>query len=592
MPSKYISNLLIFCCLMYFQASNAQVYAPDTTFKQDIIPVEEKINFLHKIDEKNYFIGTNLYDDGSTPLIKNLYKVNLTGELLNTQKDINSTLVDANGDKILLTNFDGTFLFENLKLRLIDKRRAFDVNWGNNEILINDFGKVKIVNFNGKELYNPNMQASRGFFFEPVIYFNNDSLILMEDDKIRFFSKNGKNLSTSQKIAFPHAINSFNSLGARYFFKINNSFLGLNSFLAYFPYYINYITIFVNGKIIQNDLKKLHSKIIFTDNNKSIIHIRTTGYESSGYTFYNEKFEIIKNKTLFGDNYRKLIAFDDYFLATDGNKIIKLSTKNSKYIEAILPDTVEINDKPFKIFTKSFGINEKINISCDRDLIRNDTLYPKKLGFYKIAFKTNSGIVLNKVITVKKRIDSISLTGFKDIYLTELPIKFTLKSKSGLPVKFNFEGDNLGYVSEGQITKNDLAFYYSSGNFRFKFITLNLQFTTSGNEIYNTSSKNYQLIIKDIKSLFDFENPKELFILYPNPNLNRNIKVLFLTKEYTINPKFKLQDIFGKEIIIEELPNLLDNISELILPPNTVSGLYFLTVQLGDKIETKKIIIK
>ncbi len=592
MPSKYISKLLLLLCLMYFYTSNGQVYAPDTTFKKDIIPVGEKINFLHKIDEQTYYIGTNTYDDGNKPLIKNLYTVNLSGEFLNTQKDINLILVDANRDKILLTNIDGTFLFENQKLRFIDKRKSFDVNWNNKEILINDSGKVKILDFNGTELYNPNIQANKGYHYESVFYFNNDTLISVENQKLIVFNKKGVKLISSDEIVLPNTI-LFGALLANLFFNINSKFIGLNVFKYDYPFYVNYLTIFdINGKVILNNSKNQYSRIIFNDNLHSVIQTRKNGYESSNYSFYNDNFDLIKNKTLFGDNYRKLIAFEDYFLATDGNKIYRLSTKNSAYIEAILPDTVEINDKPIKISTKTIGNAEKVNISCDCNLIKNDTLYPKKAGFYKITFKTNSGLVLNKTITVKKRIDSVSFIDFKDIYLTELPLKFTLKSKSGLPVKLNFDGEDLGYISDGLITKKDLAFYYRNGNFRFDSISINLKLATDGNEIYDTYTKLIPIKITGIKSLFDFENQKELFILYPNPNLDKNIKVLFLTKEYPMNPQIKLTDIFGKETIIREQDILFDNISELTIPENIASGLYFLTVQLGDKIETKKIIIK
>ncbi|WP_394991577.1 hypothetical protein [Emticicia sp.] len=587
MLSKYTSTLLFLCCLMHSYASNAQVYAPDTTFKQYIIPVGEKIIFLHKIDEVSYFIGTNFYDDGSKPLIKNLFRVNLNGEILSTHKDINCTLVDAKEDKILLTNIDGTFLFENQKLRFIDKRKAFDVNWNNKEILLNEKGKVKVINFEGNEKYN-----LQGFPFYTddygltlVIFQNNNSLTAYYNDRILHFDYNGNEITPPVYAYIPNTGTSHNSIE---FVKINSKYLGINKYEHGFEFPSNAHTLTLIDSI--GKLKSVGRKKIIGTHGSNII-LRTNEYGSK-YNIVNENFEILKGRTIIAENLRKTISFDDFYVATDGKKVFKLSTKNIKYIEVILSDTVEINTKPILISAKVIGSNEKVNIACDCPFVENNIFNPKKAGTFKIDFKTNSGLVLNKTITIKKRIDSISFTGFRDIYLTELPLKYTIKSKSGLPVKY-FLGPYTSFLffRNDELINRRLPLLISKYQYE-------IYFETEGNDEFESSKKKFAFEIKDTNEIINFKNPSSNFVLYPTPIIENKFKVLYTGKEFISNPRFKLLDNFGREIEISQVNEGNDYVYQLSTASKIQPGIYSLIIHFysfaldNDVREVKRVIVR
>ncbi len=569
MLKNYFAIFITLACLMHLNSSNGQVYAPDTTFKLNFnLETGTKINFLHKTDENSYFIGTNISDDFGKPFIRNLYKVDTVGKLINTFKDINSTLVRANGDRILLTNIGGTFLFQNEKFVFITKKNVVDVNWKTNEILINENGLGKIIDFQEKEKYNLNQFSiiSGRYGITRTMFFNK-TIATYDSNKLTLHDYTGKQLT----FPFENPLPYFGSyMTDQELFKINENLVGINSFDYSFPNYRNIVTILDStGKIISNKSTNFNSKLICTEDGNLIL--RSQAYGSVlNYSFHQENWKLIKNKTLFGENYRKVIPFDDYFLTTDGLKIIKLSTKNSKYIEVILPDTLTVNDKPIKILTRTIGSKEVVNISCDCGLIKDDTLFSKKVGNYIINFKTNAGLVLHKNLTIKKRADSISFTGFRDLYLSELPLKFSIKSKSNLPVKYSLEYNRNLILKNDEVINQGLPSSYNNFQYQYK-----IYLKTLGNEEFESKE---QILVFKLKGIYEgvsLENHSANFILYPNPIIDNSVKVLYTGSEAISNPNFTLYNITGKEFDILVRNDSNDYIYHVSFP-KLQTGVYFL----------------
>lgn len=572
MLRKYYTYFLVLLLLMYFNVSKGQVYAPDTTFKLNLTPeIGAKINFLHKINDSSFYVGTNIYDDYGKPFIRNLHIVSTSGGILQSYKDINSKPISANQGKVLLSNNNGTYLFNNQKLSFIHNQNAFGVNWEKSEFLINENGKVSIIDFEGNVKLKTIIPL-KDIFFEKVVYFNADTLISLESNTLSLYDKTGNKLDTKRILPEPKPINY---ISYDYFSKLNDKLLSLEISDYSFPLYRNKLLIFdkKGNVILESEPNTLSQKILYVDNSEVIIYKRQRSNESFKYTFYDKSLLIDNNKTLFGENYRLMIKTDVDYIASDGTKIYKLSTKNSKYIEVLLPDTLTVNEKSIKILAKTVGSNEAVHISCDCGLIKNDTLFPKKAGNFIINFKTNSGLVLNKNLTIKKRTDSISFTGFRDLYLSELPLKFSINSKSGLPVKYSLEYNRQIILSNDEIINRGLPSSYD--DFQHQYL---LYLETIGNEEFESIRQKLVFKVKGIYENVNFENPKSNFILYPNPTTEGNFKVLYLGKEFMSNPVFKLFNHFGKEIEIIQVNNGNDYIYQLSPKTKIPTGIYFLDI--------------
>ncbi len=586
MLKNYFTIFMTLLCLMHLCPSNAQVYAPDTTFKLNFdLGSGTKINFLHKIDENSYYVGTNISVDFGKPFIRNLYKVNTDGKPLNTFKEINATLIDANGDRILLTTIEGTFIFEDNRLKFIDKRKAFDIYWESENILVSEVDKVRIMDLKGNQTHNlQNFPYYTGYYGSSLVIFQNiNSIAAYYNDRILHFDLNGREITPPFLAYIPNTGIQINSI---LFERINNRYLGINKFEHGFEFPNNAHTLTLIDSV--GKFKPVGRQKIIGKEGSNII-LRTNEC-SSKYNIVNKNFERLEGRTLLSENLKSIISFNNFFIATDGTSLFKLSTKNSKYIEAQLPDTLEINSKPFKITTKTIGSNEKINISSNFDLVRNDTLFPKKAGNFVINFKTNSGLFLCKTITIKKRSDSISFTGFRDFYLSELPLKFSVKSQSGLPVKYNLEYDNLLFLKNDEIINRRLPF-----STKQKQYSIYLQ--TTGNEEYERSIRKLTFEIKDLREIIDFENQDSKFVLFPNPVTDNSLKVLYTGAEAISNPDFTLYNITGKAFAVLVRNDSNDYIYHLSFP-KLQSGVYFLqSVFYSFKLDTlvqeiKRFIVK
>lgn len=580
---KYILSLV---CLMYSFTSFTQTYAPDTTFKIDFkLETGTKINFLHKIDDSSFYIGTNhSYDYNSfKPFLVNLYKCNVKGSVIDSIKNINTNLIGAFEGIIVFANRLGTQIYENGKIKFISSKIAFDVDWKNREILITETNKVKIINFEGVEVANPRLDAILGYFYIPVLFFR-DNIISIETEKLDVLEKNGSKIQQGIKIILPKPLSPSIIPGLSYF-NLWDNFIGLNTFSSSFPFYLNQLVFFdLSGKTVLDLSTNLYSNVLVADNNNLIVFTKKNNFEIAKYNFYDRNLQLINTKNFFGENYRTLISFDDYFIASDFNKIYKLSQKNSKYIEVQIPDTLTVNDKPIKIFAKTVGANEQVNISCNCGLIAGDSLSPTKSGNFIVIFKTNSGLIFNRNLTIKKRTDSIIYTGLRDAYLTEFPIKFSIKSKSGLEVKYILENNGWLDIRNNEIINRRIPSFSNS----YKYL-INLE--TKGNGEYESLKYSLKFEIKGIEKLINLRSVNDKFTIYPNPVNTNKFKVLFLGEEFISNPSFKLINSLGKELEITQTVDGNDYIYQLQITSNTPSGVYFLYIThysfISGKVETE-----
>ena len=580
---KKLANFLlsILYCLS-FGIARGQVYAPDSTFNQNFISQPEKINFLHKIDDSTFYVGTNIYDDYFT---KNLYVATIEGKILAAFYNFNAYIISGNKSRIIVNKNDSTFLFDKKKLVFVDKRRTFDVNWQKEELLVVDKSQIKVINFEGQEKYSPieipynNMALTKFFKENTIATYSNNKLIL--------FDYKGNQISFSKEQQLPY-FGSF--LSSRELFKINDKYLGFNAFDSSFPKYRHLVTILDSmGQVKINTSNYYFSKLIGNQDNISIVRRQPCYGCSSQYIFYDANFATSTGKTLFGENYITISSFKNFYIATDGIKIYKLSATNSAYISTNLPDTAFVNDKPVKISAKVMGKNEQVFFSTTSNALQGDSLYFKSAAQVIVTFRTNSGLLLNKSILIVKRVDSISYDGLKDAFITEFPLQLSIKSKSGLPVQTSISSINSYLLINNQIINRNLPNTFKGGDLEIRLQTL-------GSNEYQSSAKTVLIKVKSIASLIDDTNSNELFITYPNPILH-DFKVIYKGTERISNPVFEFANFYGKPIKIEQINNGNDYIYQLFVPNALPSGIYYLAIsyfsdKLGERKEYKRIFIE